>query len=266
MKKNPYTFAYFVFVMLLTSCTYSSYIPLTVQEPLLKKKGEAQGTAFFGANHFEIQGAGAINAHLAIRGTIWKALDKRYSLDIMPGYYSCLKDRYCFGIYGGFMLGNTTGSKIFADSQFNPIGTEFINDVRYSGFCIQPGIGYRKKNFEISLSWRLSYVKCYRYDVQYWVYNPDETYSYELTSFYHNDHFNFWFFQPAINISGGLEHVKIFTSASYGGAINEKGSNPEYPHPFYPSILISTGIKVDLLPFAIFKNIKAGKDAKRKPE
>ena len=231
----------------LSSCSYSSYIPVTVSEPLLKEKGQRQGIAYVGANHVEVQGAYAFTNHFAVQGDIWRGTDKRYSMDLLPGYYFHSPGGFCFGIYGGGGIANTTGTKeIVYSNMFNRVNERYENHARYTSLIFQPGAGFRKKNFEIGFAVRVSYVSYSQYHSKKYMWSQDDDATPQLMSEFSDNGFSIWIFQPAFNVSAGFENVKAFFSASINVPADLKSMNSAYRHPHFQHYLFSSGIKIDL--------------------
>jgi len=225
---------------------------MTINEPLLKEAGEKQGAIYISSNHVELQGAYAFTKHLGVVGDIWAGYDKRYSIELMPGYYYSSPNGFCAGFYAGGGIANTTGELEVFSSGIGGMGEmkHWINDTRYTSLMWQPGVGYRFKNFEIGFASRVSYVAFSRYNTMYesWENNDSQT---PIRSYsFHNDNLNMWLFQPAINLSVGLKHVKAFFSV--GGNIPIHQRNPTYGHtvnndpPGWTYYSISSGLKIDL--------------------
>jgi hypothetical protein len=251
MKKNPRLplFYFAVMAAVISSCSYSSYIPITVNEPMLKEKGEIQGIVYPGANHVEVQGAYAVTNHFAVQGDIWKGIDKRFSMDILPGYYYYHQNGFCLGVYAGGGMANTSGKKLIPyNSLINRAGEIYSQEVRYTSLILQPGIGYRHDIFEIGFSTRASYVDFSQYHRLYYTRDTEDDFVYKLKNEYHSDGFNMWMIQPAINASVGFKKVKAFFATSINFPIGIKGENGDFPHPGFQALLFSSGIKVDLMP------------------
>jgi len=242
-------------ITLLGSCSYSSYIPVTVSEPMLTQKGERQGIAYLGSNHIEIQGAYAVTNHFGIQGNIWKDLQRRYSMDLLPGYYYHNPNGFCLGVYAGAGMANTSGIYEYSyNDLFHHVSEKKVNEVRYTSLICQQGVGYRGKYFEIGFAQRFSYISFTQYDVKNYKWNPNETSVPQLENAYRDNRFNIWIYQPALNISAGREHVKAFFSASMNIPSDLKGEHGGYYHPYFQSYLFSTGLKVDLMAPKKFKS------------
>jgi hypothetical protein len=254
MKKSNQKFltVFYLLATVFASCTYSNYIPMTVTEPMLKEAGEKQATVFLGSNHVEVQGAYAIAKHVGIMGDIWAGYDKRYSVELLPGYFYSSPNGFCAGFYAGAGIANTTGEVSFHTGLGMGEDEHYINDTRYTSLMWQPGVGYRTKNFEIGFASRVSYMAFTRYSTWYEATENSDSKLILRSYSYHNDNFTTWVFQPAINVSYGLEHVKAFFSIGGNIPIGDTWQKGRV-HPTYPYYSLSTGLKIDL-----FRHTKSG--------
>jgi hypothetical protein len=209
MKNHFHTLFAFAFIsFLLSSCSYSSYIPVTVYEPMLSKQGDRQGVAYIGANHVEVQGAYAVTKHFAVQGDVWRGVDKRYSMDLLPGYYYHAPKGFCIGIYAGGGMANTSGTKeIEYSNGFNPVNEKRSNQVRYTSMVFQPSAGYKTKNFEVGFASRISYVYFSQYHASFSSWTDEHADNPEIVNEYNHNGFGIWVFQPALNMAVGMEHV-----------------------------------------------------------
>ena len=136
------------------------YLPNSHQVPLLTKKGDAR-LALTATDHsseivspygVEFQGSYAatdkigvvLNSTVAISfgGEVYKYLD------LGGGYFKANSlENFIFETYGGVGFGNS--SRAFIDGSF-------YNNTNFVKYYVQPSLGYRAKNFELALSWRLA--------------------------------------------------------------------------------------------------------------
>jgi len=249
MKKNSNSLhGMIVLVTLFASCSYSNYIPITVNEPMLKEAGEKQGTLYLGSNHVELQGAYAVTKHFGVVGDIWKGFDKRYSVELMPGYYYSAPNGFCAGFYAGAGIANTTGQHEIYSPRWltSDLQERWTNHTRYTSLMCQPGVGYRLKNFEIGFASRVSYVMYSRYETEYSYWFPNEN-TPVVTDTYKNNDLTMLLFQPAFNISAGLEHVKAFCSVSMNIPVRDIRYAYRPLHPTFEYYLVSSGLKIDLM-------------------
>ena len=231
----------------LSACTYSTYLGLTVNEPMLKEAGERQGTLYIGANHLEVQGAYAATKHIGLQADVWKGYDRRYSVEFMPGYYYASPTGFCTGVYAGGGMANTSGYKeINYSTLFARYSDRYINQVRYTTLLLQPSVGYRHKNFEVSFATRFAYVRFSQFKTWYYQMNLNEDQDYKLIESFQTGHASALLFTPAINCSMGLEHVRVFigTSVTWSmiGLFDDDIGGRNLGAPY----LFSSGVKLDL--------------------
>lgn len=135
------------------------YLPNSHQVPLLTKKGDARLAVTSTAYNSEIEGpygaefqgsyAATDKFGIVLNTTVAYSLGaEMYKyLDLGGGYFKTNSmENIIFETYGGVGFGNS--SRAFVDGSYN--NTNFIK------YYVQPSLGYRTKNFDLALSWRLA--------------------------------------------------------------------------------------------------------------
>ena len=187
------------FVLILSGCA-PTYVPTTVNSPLLTYKGELQVAVYAGTSGFDPQVAYALtdNIGLMLNGSFKDTksdlsgdFHKHNFIELGVGYYLRFVSKGRFGIYGGYGLGNLqarTNSAIFNNT----------SDVKLDRIFIQPEIGLVTDVVDLSYAMRIVIVGVNQDPLKY-------TRS---------------FLEPAATVKFGYKHVKFVTQVGFSVPFN----------------------------------------------
>lgn len=157
-------------VLFLISCA-PVYVPNARNAPLFTKKGQVQGTAMAGLNGTDFQGAYSITDNIALAGNF---AFSEYIDSLNGGSYlsNNFKYKYFEGAVGYFKSEGNAIYEVFAGYGMGD-GLSFANNEhapsrisdeitgKYRRLFIQPSIGFRKKDLQLIVTARLSFVDFY---------------------------------------------------------------------------------------------------------
>ena len=176
MKNSFFIVILLAFISLLqSSCGIQVYAPTTAQTPLFREKGETMASIHLGDGNeldhsFQIQGASAIDSHMAIFGSFYTAkggfkhsnnsnTGKGSQLEIGWGYFNTLGNRISFEAYGGAGYGKATNT--FQQNYEGEDGTHQHQSTIQNDFVkpfLQGNIGYRSPLFDAVVNMRIGYL------------------------------------------------------------------------------------------------------------
>jgi len=205
-------FIYFVFSILLSSCSWIYYVPNKQNVTLFKEKNEIAGNVAISTGSestgFEIQGAYSLTNHLAIQGNYqsWASVDNSlgYLAEIAPGYFFPVGNDFVFETYVGLGKGQS----------FYPLNALFpqLNDVievQFDRYFLQPAIGYTSKNIDFAFSTRVCMVDYYGNKPYAWGTNEN------LNDINYARINQFFTMDPALTFRFGFRNVKIQFQSLY---------------------------------------------------
>lgn len=205
--------------VLLTACGPALYLPNSINVPLLEKKGDFKlSTGIVGATRdfqWDLQGSYAVTDHLAVMANSSR-LDhpmadlKTYNHYLdggLGGYFSKAPNKYGVNVFRGeLFVGYGKGRAQYVEKNGNYAFGDFDK------FFLQPGIGVRTRNFDISLAARFSNVEFKDYGK------------------FENDHlstggsFGFGNSESVLTVGFGHKRVKFHIQIGTGGATGNVGS------------------------------------------
>jgi hypothetical protein len=239
MKKHFYFYLALPLLSIwISSCTTTLYNSNTVNAPLLTKKGEVKlnatqsdmQVAVAAGNHFGVMTNGYFQSHngensYQHRGGLF---------EVGAGYFTThkSKEHLVFEAYGGGGIGRVYKQEMVnsPDNSGHNLASFTANGAK---FFVQPGIGITTGIFDLALTQRLSAVKYYRFNSQYY-----------STESLQNDYLDnitkplYLFVEPALTARVGYKFIKL--QAQYGLTMN-MGANIRHPSNFS-----SIGIVIDL--------------------
>jgi len=187
------------FMLILSGCA-PTYVPTTVNTPLLTYKGELQAAVYAGTSGFDPQVAYALtdNIGLMLNGSFKDTksdssenFHKHNFIELGVGYYLRFVGKGRFGIYGGYGIGDLQARS--SSSIFNN-----TSDVKLNRIFIQPEIGLVTDLIDLSYAMRIVIVGVNQDPLKY-------TRS---------------FLEPAVTIRIGYKHVKFMSQIGYSVPFN----------------------------------------------
>ncbi len=228
MKKNYFLFVLTIFF--LSSCTdHFYYLPNGHNVPLFSKKNNLQVKI----NHYNIHTAYSISDKFAVQANAYKVQiastdnwGKGYYFDGLFGYYKPFNN-FVFEIYNGLGWSKQTHSYYHYDYvlSWEPSGGpdnyfEGTSGMNFFKYYIQPDFGFKKKNFEISMSVRAGML--YFYNINYTVASNRTTFYKNLDKMKQTQ--NYFFLEPELNLKIGFRPIKL------GIHIGSSFIHPEFPY------------------------------------
>ena len=217
MKRQLVIITFFIFAILISSCSHYYYIQNIQNVPLFKEKNELCATMALGGGDEvstkEVQAAYSITKNIAVMADFMSASGGNVSsnnwgkgmyLDGAVGYYKSLNDIGVFEIYGG--IGTSNQHHQYSTGNHND-GTA---DLSFTKIFLQPSLGLTFKAFDIAISTRFSKLSFNKVDNQinlnnYEIYNLD-TIALNRNSF---------LIEPALTLRGGWKFIKLQLQFSY---------------------------------------------------
>ena len=179
MKTYYLPILYIILSSLFTSCSPQFYAPTTAMTPLFREKGETQLSGHIGSGDeidriIQIQGACAIDSHLAILGTLYTAessyhnnapisvnAGKGSQVEIAMGYYKPISPGLSYELYGVLALGEVKNNFEKKYSSFSLATTKF-EPIVTTNKCFKPfvqaNMGYRSKYFDAAFNMRIGFL------------------------------------------------------------------------------------------------------------
>jgi hypothetical protein len=149
-----------ILLMLIFSGCAPTYVPTTVNSPLLTYRGEFQAAIYAGSSGFDPQLAYAITDHIAVmlNGSFKNSqsdssenFHKHQFVELGVGYYLRFVGKGRFEVFGGYGLGNLQAHS--TNSIFNS-----DSDVKLNRIFIQPGVGMVTDLLDLSFATRFVIV------------------------------------------------------------------------------------------------------------
>ena len=155
-------------VLILSGCA-PTYVPTTINTPLLTHRKEFQAALYAGSSGFDPQLAYAITDHIGImlNGSFQNSksdssenFHKHNFVELGIGYYLRFVGKGRFGVFGGYGLGNLQTHS--ASSLF-----DVSSDVKLNRIFIQPEIGLVTDLLDLSFASRLVIVGVHQDPIKY---------------------------------------------------------------------------------------------------
>ena len=207
-----------VIVLFCDSCSPIYYVPNTQNIPMLEAQGQSKISASFNLTDAtaggELQAAHAVTNRIAVLANLLycKAKDDNANgsgkqIELGPGYYKKIANNLIFESYALVGFGNV--ENIFTKTHYTTKDTiRFDENVKANFYRIglQPSISYKKKNFDIAFSTKLSNV-VYNNIKGNLVNEVNSVLVNEVDDLKKNK--NNLFMEPALTISGGSSKFKL---------------------------------------------------------
>lgn len=214
-----------LYLILLSSCRTTYYMPNTQNVPLIHEKGEWEINSAYNFKQIELQGAYGIGNSTALQLNTFLVFPSNLFLsdgvsggfiELGGGYYKNLNDHFLFDTYLLVGIGHIENFIPFSFIT-NPSTSGEIS-ANYARYGLQPSISYMNDYFSISASSR--FVNLSHYNIR------GELFSDGIDQIYYLNHHNSNFLiEPAITVKGGWENVKL--QVQYLRSFNL--SNPDFP-------------------------------------
>jgi len=200
--------------LFLFSCSPRYYSPNTINTPLLTQKGETNINVTGREALIEVQGAYAVANHIGILANGSFFIPKNEDngdggqgkfVEAGIGYFIPMSNNMVFDTY--LLIGGGNVENHFPSSVTDHPGTTGKIEANLFRIGIQPGIGYKIKNFEAAFNPRISYL----------TYNSIEgnLIVQEDQVKYLNDNKSNFLVEPAITVRGGFEKIKAEVQLGY---------------------------------------------------
>ncbi len=241
-----------LFLVLVTSCNHTYYIPTTHNVPLFKEKNEFRATVSRGGGSeittTDIQAAYSISNNLAVLTNVMFARGegeqgntedwgKGQCLELGFGYFNPLGKFGVFEIYGG----------IGGSNQYHEYTSGGKADLLGRRVFIQPSLGLSFNVFDLALTSGISSINFYRINNQINPMSDDFTDLNRISMFNRS-----MFLEPALTIRAGWQHLKF----QFQFGLSKNLTNPDLNFEDYK---LSLGLSI-----ALNRRFNNRKDAENK--
>ncbi|MGE5406125.1 MAG: hypothetical protein ACM3NR_00325 [Methanosarcina sp.] len=225
--------------LLLEGCTHYYYVSNTQQVPLFTEKDELSCSGGmlikYRTNSVELQGAYTLTDKIAVSAAFLHVdakedfnWGKGNYFEAAAGYYKPVKNHRSFEIYGG-IGGSKQKHGYQAEYLINdtlPRGEAGgISDMKFVKFFVQPSYGWKYKGFELALSARFNNLTFFDIDNKIIKNQLQFQYLREI-----ENRNNFFFFEPALTIRFGTEHLKVQVQGLVDSYLNNGRNGLEECH------------------------------------
>lgn len=216
MKKSILGIVFISF--LVTGCSPIFYTPNTQNVPMISKKGDNKIVVAGNTNQVELQGAYGLSDAFAIQANAGLFIPRNLDngdggsgnfFEVGGGYFKSINEMFVFEAYG--ILGMGSMENHFKSSVEDNPGTNGDISASIYRIGVQPSFGYKSKYFEAAISTRVI-------NLIYGNIEGDLIYRGNNQMDYLKDNKSNFLVEPAINLRGGFEKIKL--QLQYGYSFN----------------------------------------------